>query len=464
MRNGGESGMMMPETKTTAPGNDARRAEKGAKRMIRLLIIADDFTGALDTGVQFAAHGNSTRVVVGHEADFSAAAEVLVVDTETRHVPAAEAYDAVARLTREALRAGVRAIYKKTDSALRGNIGAELAAVLDASGCGQLPFLPAYPQTGRITRGGVHYVDGVPVTESPFGKDPFSPVRRADVTALIAQQSAQPACSLPALGETDALPARSGILVFDAETADDLARTGCRLRALGKLNVTAGCAGFAAVLPQLLGIDAGRPCAQPELDARLLVVCGSVNPITLAQLNAAEQAGFARLRLSPRQKLEPDYWASGEGAAELQGIERTLAAHPRCIIDTNDPGGNAPTAQYAAQHGIDTRTVRTRIAGGVGQLAGALFASPAVGTLLVTGGDTLLQCMNSIGVRELVPLCEMEKGVVLASFTCGGRTRHVITKSGGFGQEDLLVKLAARIASQTEQKQHTDSEASNKTD
>ena len=40
--------------------------------MILLLIIADDFTGALDTGVQFAARGVSTRVLVDPEVDFSA--------------------------------------------------------------------------------------------------------------------------------------------------------------------------------------------------------------------------------------------------------------------------------------------------------------------------------------------------------------------------------------------------------
>lgn len=32
--------------------------------MLLLLIIADDFTGALDTGVQFAAYGAATRVMV----------------------------------------------------------------------------------------------------------------------------------------------------------------------------------------------------------------------------------------------------------------------------------------------------------------------------------------------------------------------------------------------------------------
>ena len=39
--------------------------------MLRLLMIADDFTGALDTGVQLAAHGIPTQVVVG-QADLSA--------------------------------------------------------------------------------------------------------------------------------------------------------------------------------------------------------------------------------------------------------------------------------------------------------------------------------------------------------------------------------------------------------
>ena len=68
--------------------------------MILLLIIADDFTGALDTGVQFAARGISTRVIVEPEVDFSTYRDsVLVVDTETRHLAAGEAFDIVARLT-----------------------------------------------------------------------------------------------------------------------------------------------------------------------------------------------------------------------------------------------------------------------------------------------------------------------------------------------------------------------------
>ena len=118
----------------------------------------------------------------------------------------------------------------------------------------------------------------------------------------------------------------------------------------------------------------------------------------------------------------------------------------RCIIETNDAGGNQLTADYAAARGIDLDGMRVGISGSVGQMFGALFGSEHLGTLLLTGGDTLLQCMNSVGARELEPVCELESGIVLARFTYQGRTRYVITKSGGFGQEDLLVELADRIA------------------
>lgn len=411
-----------------------------------LLIIADDFTGALDTGVQFAARGIKTRVVVGADAALTHQnADVLVVDTETRHLPAAQAYAAVEGLVQRAKYAGFAYLYKKTDSALRGNVGAELAALLSASGSRQLAFLPAFPQMNRVTKSGVQYIDDVPVTESPFGVDPFEPVRHAAVTDLLAEQTDLPAASFPALAADGSVPAEDGILVFDAATVDELRSTGRALLNNGGLRVLAGCAGFGAVLPELLGLG-GADVTCPALDPRLLVICGSVNAITLAQLDKAEQAGFTRLRLTPHQKLMPDYWRSADGRMTLDHIEETLAAHPYNIIETNDEGGNEPTATAADALGLTREEMRVRIASGVGQLVGALFASPAVGTLLLTGGDTLLQCMNSVGVHELEPICEMEHGVVLARFGCGGTTRYVITKSGGFGQADLLTALAKRIA------------------
>ena len=141
---------------------------------MKLLILADDFTGALDTGVQFAARGASTCVVVDPDYPMEQAREqVLILDAETRHLSGQQAYEVVFQAVERALAAGFTHIYKKTDSALRGNVGAELTAVLDAAKASCLAFLPALPKMNRVTRQGIHYIDGVPVAESVFGKDPF---------------------------------------------------------------------------------------------------------------------------------------------------------------------------------------------------------------------------------------------------------------------------------------------------
>lgn len=115
--------------------------------MVELLVIADDFTGALDTGVQFAEAGAATEVIVNDvivPSDLSKQVETLVIDTESRHLCAENAYQIIYQIVSLSKRYGVPYIYKKTDSGLRGNIGAELTATLNASQKMFLPFVPAY--------------------------------------------------------------------------------------------------------------------------------------------------------------------------------------------------------------------------------------------------------------------------------------------------------------------------------
>lgn len=414
---------------------------------MRLLIIADDFTGALDTGVKFAAYGVRTRVVVGTEIDFTAVQEeILVVDTETRHLTKKQAYDTVAQLSIKAEQAKVAYIYKKTDSALRGNVGAELEALWRVSGQKRLPFQPAFPEMNRVTVNGIHFIDGVPATESPFGADPFEPVRHSKVTELIAEQSDAPTQSLRALKTDTSWKQLEGILVFDAENETDLMNTGRQLLDHGELHIMAGCAGFATVLPELLGIKADIMQQVPDLDPRLLIICGSVNPITVNQLKEADKAGFAHIYLTPEQKLEPCYWHSKQGQKEVEAICQRLKENPHCMIDSNDANGNELTKSYANRKGFQTEDIRQGISKSIGYLVGELFMNPALGTLLITGGDTLLQCMECIGIKELEPVCELENGVVLSKFTYKDCSRYVISKSGGFGPKTLLVDLSRKIS------------------
>ena len=405
---------------------------------MKLLIIADDFTGALDTGVQFAARGASTCVVVDPDYPMEQAqAQVLILDAETRHLSGQQAYEVVYQATRRALDAGFTHIYKKTDSALRGNVGAELTAVLDASRSACLAFLPALPKMNRVTRQGIHYIDGVPVAESVFGKDPFEPVTQSSVEAVL-RQGSQATVVLHELG-SEPWMTTPGIHVYDAETEQDLKTIG---KALGEngIRLSAGCAGFGAVVADLL-LPPGEAPQLPKLEPGLFVACGSVNAVTLRQMEEAEKAGFQRIHLTPRQKLDA-YWVRGEEKQEAVEHWLELAKTGRCILDVNDPAGCDDTVQYAALHGMDVEFRRQRISANLAILVKAMLDGGLEGTILCTGGDTLLALMKQVGVSALVPVGEIAPGAVLTRFRYREKEYNIIAKSGGFGAPDLFIKIA----------------------
>lgn len=420
--------------------------------MITLLIIADDFTGALDTGVQFASSGAVVRVVTDIRYDYKQAddsVQVLVMDAETRHLESREAYEVVWEITKRAMTCGIPYIYKKTDSALRGNIGSELTALLDASGRNILPFLPAFPQMGRITREGIHYIDNVPVQDSVFGQDPFEPVTCSFIPDIIHLQSNIPVQVVRegTQPEPDDRPVK--IVTYDAQSQDSLIKAALELYNMGQLAIMAGCAGFASVLPTLLGLG-GRETYAPQFVPRFLVACGSVNPITKSQLAYAEKHGFTRIRLTPRQKLDRDYWNTLEGQNVLKSWMLLCQLERRCILDSNDPEGSDETMEYAREHNISLAAVRTGIADSMGFVLKNLVERGLKSTLLITGGDTLMGFMNQIKVYEMEPVCEMAPGTVLSRFRIGDNIYQAISKSGGFGSEELLTQLADVILDKKE--------------
>ncbi|NLO37654.1 MAG: four-carbon acid sugar kinase family protein, partial [Clostridiaceae bacterium] len=100
--------------------------------MAKLAFLADDLTGALDAGVQLLDFGYSVSVCLTHGDLAGETADILVLDSESRNIPPAAATEQVRRGLVRLNAAGRDLVYKKIDSTLRGNIGSELAALLDA--------------------------------------------------------------------------------------------------------------------------------------------------------------------------------------------------------------------------------------------------------------------------------------------------------------------------------------------
>ena len=132
-------------------------------RQPRVLIVADDLTGAMDSAGPFAALGMETWVVaVPMRSDPSTleSARVVSVNTDSRHLRAAEAALRVRGIARHLGADAFDIVIKKIDSTLRGNVVAETMALLEASGRREAVVAAAFPAQGRTVRGGIVHVDG----------------------------------------------------------------------------------------------------------------------------------------------------------------------------------------------------------------------------------------------------------------------------------------------------------------
>ena len=102
--------------------------------MVEIAVIADDLTGAADTGIQFRPVYADTVLM----ADTALAADcrmprpdVLAVHTATRAASPEDARRRIGETAKRLRQLEPRRVYKKVDSCLRGNLGAETEALLD---------------------------------------------------------------------------------------------------------------------------------------------------------------------------------------------------------------------------------------------------------------------------------------------------------------------------------------------
>ncbi len=411
--------------------------------MDKLLVIADDFTGALDTGVQFAKLGAPTQLIanyVPNTTEVKKEISVLIVNAQSRHLAQSEAYKLIYQVISE-FGSTFNFIYKKTDSALRGNIGSELAAAIDASGYKNVKFFPAFPCMGRTTEDGIHYIDGNPVSESEFGKDLFNPVQESNISKLIGMQTskkvkvvASSIASHAVLSFNDA-----EIFVFDSKTNSDMSLFA---KQIGKenLHLCAGCAGFASVLAQVL--DLGYTSSPKfRLSYGLFVVCGSINPVSLKQLDVANKAGYERISLTIEEKSNPMLFEMPQYDKFIQNCIDSTIKTGCCIVDVDEKDNVKENKRYMKEHNISKAYLKESIATSLGIVFKRVLEFGLESTFMCIGGDTLQAVVSAIGVNDFRPICELAPGVVLSSFYYKGKVRSVVCKSGGFGTQDLICNL-----------------------
>ncbi len=422
---------------------------------MRYGMLSDDLTGSMDAGVRMLAAGLDVGVCFepGRIGELAGRLDLVVLDTESRNVAAADAVEAV-RSALESLRtAGAPLLYKKIDSTLRGNLGAELDTVLQAGSIRTIVVAPALPYNGRVTRGGVVFVHGVPLAETEFAADPLAPLTDSRAAALIARQSRASAALVDletvrggSLASALARMEKAGsrILVADAESDADLALIARAL--FGRAGVLGcGSAGLFDQLRPLVSDGApARAAALPPAAAPAIVLSGSPSRVSKAQLARAAADGLVAAFSLDGRIADPR--ARG---AEVERVAGLAAAALRAGTSVAVDGAGAGKAQILDAHRGDAAAMlaeSARVQGALAAVLDRLLAAARPGCLVLFGGDTALSVCRRIGAAGLRIAAEAEP-FVPAGLSMGGAWDGlpIVTKAGGFGSERVIERALSLL-------------------
>lgn len=407
-----------------------------ADQPIRIM-LADDFTGAMDAGMQLLGTYSDIPVILSIDKIPQISAPWMVLNTQSRNLTVQEALAVYNRLIPDMDTRG-QIGYLKVDSTLRGNIGIMLEAFL-SHGIRQILLAPALPAGNRKTVHGVHYVDGVPLSRHEISHDPFSSVHSDRVEDIIHAQTALPVSHLDleqvrsaspeALAQT--LRQMHSIVLADSETEEDLNKLAEVLR-LAPHVLPSGSAGLiSAMYGQARTVDAEHTTETP-----VLILRGSPAHIGRQQLENA-QAELPDLKVF---QVNPFSDTQEQIEKATQSVLDTLRRGGSVAVDA--AAGSKTDPVFLNLEGAKLREQQAQIQHYLNRTALECCSAGLVHQLILMGGDSacgILEALDASWIRlygAALPL--IPAGVIMDGVARGV---HVVTKAGGFGKVSAITQL-----------------------
>ena len=403
--------------------------------MEKILVIADDFTGASEiAGVGFRL-GLPTRLVRDPVEALSPGLTVL--DTDTRLLSPQQAAQVMRRFKLRLRRGGespsTHVLFKKTDSVLRGHVLAELEALLETTGRRSALLVPQNPSRGRTIEAGVYYIGSVRLDQTTFAEDPVYPRRSARVLELLGPSQHLPVTCLT-LGDA---PPAEGIAVGTGRTVADVRHWAARVT---DETLPAGGADFFKAVMERRGAAAStaRPFVSALPAGNTLFVCGTASSQREALIRRAKREGVA-LRPMPDEVFGQ---CAREQAPELGPWVDDLCAavreHGRAVIVIPQRVDRVPGIGRRLEAALSAAVVK-------------VLDAVRVQTLLLEGGSTAAALCRQLGWHEFTVLGELASGAVYmragAANDDGGQ--RLVVKPGSYPWPEAVWSRAEPAVSAT---------------
>ncbi len=417
-----------------------------------LCIIADDFTGAGDSAVQFRRSGfNAFLGLNGWDTGIDLdTCNVLVVSTESRFMDADDSYNAVCEAVKKCRKFDAEHFFKKIDSTMRGNVAAEVAALMDEAGYSCAIVAPSAPKNSRTVVSGHCLIGGNPIGASGRNNDLFTPVENSYVPALF--ESRFPG----SVGHIDLSVIREGtdnystmfadlrgegkrVIITDAETIDDL-----RIVASVKNDnsiLFVGASGLAEAMTREKPNKIGNPAISRVVPGSMLFLVGSVTETSRQQvefLRKHKRVSFISVNIPEMLK------DGGKEMSRVLGIMATVPQDQAVLLETLHATGDIESIMGLAQSlGYGEKELGSMVSSFLGRLVKKIFAMRSLRALFVTGGDTAARTAEALGIKGIELISEVLPGIPLGRFVTeiSDAPVFLISKAGGFGPEETMLAV-----------------------
>lgn len=407
---------------------------------MKTIVLDDDPTGTQ----------SATGVTVLFETDVDLLTQALqeadsvYVQTNSRALPREEAVALVGRIKADGEAAAQRLgdqvrFVLRGDSTLRGHVFAESEVFLDDDAV--MLFVPAFPDGGRTTRGGVHYVrvgdHDLPAHESEYAQDPVFGFSTGVLVDYVAEKSGR--LGIPVAlervreGELVRILAEapaSAVVLPDVVNSGDvsaIARAVDAVTSGGRRVVVRSAAPLAA---ELGGVTSKGLLPTPLVDRpeRVLLVCGSHTIGASAQLAQIAEAWGAPAVVDTARALDAPTDAGLEAA---DAARLAFAGSPVTILATE--------RERSSQH--NTLSHGERVMAALTTAVACLL--PEVSVVVAKGGITSAEVARTgIGATSAVVLGQVLPGVSVWRMSArDGREVLYVVVPGNVGGPDTLTNV-----------------------
>jgi len=420
-----------------------------------LYIIADDLTGATDTGVQLSKQGYETTVYLGNipennNCNNDKKKHVRVVDCESRELPPHKAKLKIKEILNSIHFTKNDIVYKKVDSTLRGNIMIEIEETMKITEKDLCIFTPAYPENKRVVAGGYLLINNVLLEESDYIDKNIGKYGGESYIPKLLNLNANIPIDLIDIKEIIKGPEnlktqidklkkdQKQLILFDATNNTHLENIIKSTNTIKESVLYAGSAGLANHLSKLdMKNEAKKEFEIKKTRDPFLMVIGSRRNIIDTQikyLNEKVEVEEVKIDIKEMYHNKKEYMENY--------IDKV-----RSYINKNNHVIIRPILKSGEEiQGLDYEETKTEVRNLLGEITSNIIKAMEINKILLSGGDTAIGVCKFLKIDKLKILKEILPGIPLSEVS--NSKLQIVTKAGGFGDEKSLYKIIKKMKNQ----------------